>query len=77
MNEDQILGRIAVVEYILSQAFALTLIHFDGSDDVLKDCEEHFTHSFSGQHAEREPETLCPGGIITFLFICASIHTGR
>ena len=45
MNEDQIVGRIAAIEYILNQAFSFTLTQFDAPLDALSECEEHLVRN--------------------------------
>lgn len=47
MNEDQITGRIAAIEYVLSQAFSFSLIQFDAPLDTLSECEEHLARNLA------------------------------
>jgi hypothetical protein len=45
MNEEQITGRIAAIEYVLSQAFSFSLIQFDAPLETLAECEEHLARN--------------------------------
>jgi hypothetical protein len=47
MNEDQIIGRIAAIEYILNQAFSFTLTQFDAPLDIMTECEEHLARNLA------------------------------
>ena len=47
MNEDQIIGRIAAIEYILNQAFSFSLTQFEAPLDVLAECEEHLARNLA------------------------------
>jgi hypothetical protein len=46
MKEDQILGRIAVLEYMLAQSFALALNLSNDPNGILIDAADHFAKSF-------------------------------
>ncbi len=46
-NEDQIIGRIAAIEYILNQAFSFSLAKFDAPLDVLAECEDHLARNLA------------------------------
>ncbi len=47
MNEDQIVGRIAAIEYVLSQALSFSLTQFDAPLDILSECEEHLARNLA------------------------------
>jgi hypothetical protein len=47
MNEDQIIGRIAAIEYVLSQAFSFSLTQFEAPLDTLSECEEHLARNLA------------------------------
>jgi hypothetical protein len=45
MDFDHIVGRLAVLEYTLTQSFALVLTHCSDPKAALDDCAEHFAKS--------------------------------
>jgi hypothetical protein len=47
MNEDQITGRIAAIEYVLSQALSFSLNQFDAPLDTLSECQEHLARNLA------------------------------
>ena len=57
MNEDQILARIAVLEYVSLQAFVISLKNTNDPHGVLTDAAEHFAKSFKKANLnERQKE---------------------
>ncbi|MGA9666623.1 MAG: hypothetical protein WBQ69_09275 [Gallionella sp.] len=47
MDEDQIIGRIAAIEYVLSQVLSFSLTRFDAPLDTLSECEEHLARNLA------------------------------
>ena len=58
MNEDQIIGRIAAIEYILNQAFSFSLNQFDAPLDVLSECEAHLARKLAASGLKDEQKIV-------------------
>jgi hypothetical protein len=57
-NEEQIIGRIAAIEYILNQAFSFSLTKFDAPLDVLTECEDHLTRNLAASGLKEDQKLV-------------------